>query len=154
MAFVISLIGIIYTYYQNRRKIEVDLWLDNENKPLISLCAYNSGYRSVALINYRFIVDNKSYELTEGLHEADRSKNGDNTSSFSVKFTKKFDFPYMLEEGNAAIYSITAQNLAVYLHYNGVSGVVKLSGYYKTAQKKKEKSKSGIDFDIEKYYVG
>ena len=58
LVLIISILSIIYIYYRNKRKIEVKLWIDEVNPPIVKLCAFNSGYRSVALINCKLIINN------------------------------------------------------------------------------------------------
>jgi hypothetical protein len=151
LALIISIFSIGYTYYQNRRKIEVDIWIEYENQLVVNLCVFNPGYRSVALIKSKFLVNNEYIEIEEGGHDVDRLKFGSKApGSYWISPTKKVNFPYGLKEGDAVFYGLSARQLAYFLHYNGYSGIVKLSGYFKTAQKKIVKSKS-IDFDIERY---
>ena len=132
--------------------MEVDSWIDQGNPPIVKLCAFNSGYRSVALINCKLIVNDKPFDIIEGYHDTDRTKY-DGASGYMVKIDQKVEFPYMLKEGHAVFFSINTSQLAGILYYNDFYDVIKLSGCYKTAQKKIYKSKSTIDFDIEKYRI-
>jgi len=150
LAFIISLASLYYTYHQNKRKLEVEMWIDHENEDIIKLCAYNSGYRSISLIKCRFLVNNNIIDIRPGMHDVDMSKYGFN--GYLIRPVNIINFPCQLKEGNSEYYALMAEQVATYLTFNGYSGVVKLSGFFKTAQKKTEKSKSTIDFDIDNYY--
>lgn len=87
------------------------------------------------------------------MNEVDREKFGQEAPrEINFWFTEKFDFKEALKEGGTAYYSLRAQVLASILHYKEYSGIVKLGGYFETAENKKEKSKSTINFDVEKYF--
>lgn len=151
LATGLSIISIFYTWHQNRLKIEVDISIDTqENQPLIKLCVFNIGYRPVALINCKLLVNNYPINIKEGIHQTDRSKNY-GASAYSIKFDQKIDFPHTLKEGEAIFFSLTERQIAAFLYYNDFPSKIKLSGFYKTAQKKIYKTKS-IDIDFEKYY--
>ena len=162
LALIISICSISYTYYQNKRKIEADLWFDHEESPRelwdyeyiprITLCGFNPGYRSVALIQFKLLVNNEPLYISEGLHKVDPKKY-ERISSYIVLFQQNIDFPHILGEGEAVFLSIDAPVVANFLYYNNFRGVVQLSGYFETAQKKIVKSMSTIDFDIEKYRI-
>jgi hypothetical protein len=141
-AIILSLISLVYSYRQNKRRIEVDIDVVLTNQHVIQLSVFNSGYRSVAVIKSDFCVNGKPLNLKEGYH---------NNNSFWISQTKRIDFPYGLKEGHVLCYTFSARQFAVYLENEGYSGVVKLSGYFKNAQKNRVMSKNCIDFDIEKY---
>jgi len=142
----------VYNFYQSIRKMEVDLWFDNEDKPKVSIYAYNPGQRPVTLIKFKYTINGKPSDIREGLHETDPSKY-DGASAYNTGFDKKIDFPYVLKGGEAVFITQNAMNLAGTLHYKDFSGKIKLSAYFETTQKKIYKSKSIIDFDIEKYRI-
>lgn len=59
IAVVISFSSFIYSYLQNRRLINVNLFIekDEDNKPVVHLMAYNPGYRSITLLRSKFLVN-------------------------------------------------------------------------------------------------
>lgn len=144
IAIGLSLASFYYTYHQNKRKIEVNVEVDYTDQYVVKLCAFNSGYRSVAVIKSKFYVNNKILNLKEGDYS-------DGKNFFWISQTKPIDFPYGLKEGYIICYTFSARQLAICLENKGYSGVVKLSGYFKTAQKIMIQSKNSISFDIEKY---
>ncbi len=151
LALVVSIISILYTYMQNRRKIKVDLWLENVGYyKILNLCAFNPGYRSVALLNCQFLVNDKIFTFNEGLIKC---KEPGQEFATGIKFRKKIDFPHGLKEGQAVFQSLTAQGVAVNLCNKKFTGKVKISGFFKTAQNKIVKSESTVEFDINKYLI-
>ncbi len=105
LAVGLSIISIFYTWHQNKLKIEVDIGIDTqENQPIVKLCAFNTGYRPVALINCKLLVNNYPINIKEGIHQTDRSKNY-GASAYNIKFNQKIDFPHTLKEGEAVFFS-------------------------------------------------
>jgi hypothetical protein len=143
-AIGLSIASLLYTYSQNKRKIEVDIDIDFHEQFIVKLCAFNSGYRSVALIKSKFCINNKPLHIEEGWH-------GDTLNNqVWIAQIKEIEFPFGLKEGHVVCYTFSARQMAEFLNYKGFSGIVKLSGYFKTAHKVIVTSES-IDFDIEKY---
>lgn len=152
-ALLISIISICYTYIQNRRRFEVNLTLENDETPSAYLTAYNSGYRSIAILKGRFLANNELLKIWGTRHTVDGAENGlQIPSSYYAAVDQNFNSAQAIKEGETAVCLIRTQELATFLHYNGYSGVVKLSGYFETVQRQKKYSNS-IDFDIEKYFV-
>lgn len=150
LALIISIFSVSYTYYQNKRKIEVDLWIDSEKeRPLITICIYNPGFRSVALIKFKYLVNNEPVIIVKGKYKSNSSKY-DGASHYRVNFDKMIDFPYILKEGEAVFITQRARNLATALYYKDYPNVVKLSAQFETAQKKIYKSKSTVYLDTGK----
>lgn len=115
IALAISLLGLVYTFYQNRRTFNVSLWLEPDDTPTIKLVAFNSGYRPVAIMNYKFLADNTELKLTDEMHEiTNRDWYGPKTPHrFAASVNKNFkNFPLILKEGETAICSITVRQLA------------------------------------------
>ncbi|WP_424355435.1 hypothetical protein [Methanobacterium sp. MBAC-LM] len=140
---IISLASILYTWNQNRRRIEVNLWTSTENdERMVKLSAFNAGYRSVALLKCELLVNNEIVEIKKWLNYEDGS-------SRLIKPKTNLKFPYSLKEGAIGIICLDMLQITSILEYNGYSGIVKLVGYFETAQNKIHESKS-IDFDIEK----
>jgi len=155
ITLIISLIAIAfsaYNFYQSIRKMEVNLWIDEEDTPFITIYAFNPGQHPVPLINFKYCINKKTSNIREGTHESDPAKY-DGASSYVTSFNKDFDFPYILKGGEAIFITHKATNLAGTLLYKGYTGKIKLSAYFVTVQKKIYKSKSTIDFDIEKYRI-
>jgi hypothetical protein len=151
IALFLSVLSIFYTWHQNRQKIDVDIGIEtNEDQPMVKLCAINTGYRPVALIKCRLLVNDKPIKYLEGKHNIIGLNVGIETI-----LTNKIDFPFTLKEGGAVFLSITAQHLNGVLLLNKLySGTIELSGYYETAQRKKIHSKSKIKFDTNEYGIG
>jgi hypothetical protein len=145
IAIGLSLSSFYYIYRQNKRKIEVDISIGYTDHYEVKLCAFNSGYRSVALVKSKFCINNKSHNIKEGWH-------GDTVhKQVWIAQEKKIEFPYGLKEGHVVCYTFWACQIAAYLSYLGYSGEVELSGYFKTAQKVIVESETSILFDIDKY---
>jgi hypothetical protein len=153
LAIIISIASICYTLYQNRRNMNVNLWINNKNVPMVTLCAYNSSYRSLAIINFTLCVNNEPITIIENMYTIPASEKRRGTS-FSLKITKNIDLPHILGEGEAVFFLITAQQLTSLLYIKGYKNEVKLSGYFKTAQNKIYNSESTINLDIEEYRMG
>jgi len=124
----------MYTKQQNKRRLEVNIRLNESNCDpqdiTVGLSAFNSGFRSVAIINYEFLVEDKIIDFDH------------------IFFPEgEFKLPYSIKEGEIALININAANLANWLKNKEYNGIVKLSGYYETAQNKKYSSKS-IEFNI------
>lgn len=75
IALLISILSAYYTYYQNQRKMEVDLWIHkHDGTSMVTLCGFNPSYRSLALINFSLIADNKPITILERAHEVKLEK--------------------------------------------------------------------------------
>lgn len=162
IALVLSSISILYTWLQNRRQIKVNLELDfskfkfceDPSEIEVKLSAFNSGFRSVALINYEFLVNDQIIDFTFD----DAYLNPTNRQDIVLiepKCSNKF--PHVLKEGEITVIEITACELAKVLKNKRLGkgkkseklkGTVKLSGQYKTAQNKIHQSEA-IEFDID-----
>lgn len=141
----LSLISFYYTYHQNKRKIEVNIDIDYTEYFELKLCAFNSGYRSVALIKAEFCINKNPFHIKEGWH-------GDTIhNQVWISQSKKIEFPYGLNEGHVLCYTFSARSIADYLLFLGYSGDVELSGYFKTGQRNIVESANSISFNIEKY---
>lgn len=154
-ALIISIFSIVYTYYRNKRKLEVDLWIDNENNDLVTACAYNPSFRSISLIYFNYAINGNLINIKDGTYPVDPSIYG--VGAYSTRFEEEIKFPYILTEGEAVFITLKASNLAGTLHYNDYQNEHKLSVQFKTAEKKfataekKIYESKAIDFDIEKY---
>ncbi|UTB32032.1 MAG: hypothetical protein NKF70_11085 [Methanobacterium sp. ERen5] len=69
---------------------------------------------------------------------------------FMAEYIEQMELPQILGEGQAVFYSISAEVLATLAFKNEHMGIVKVSGIFKTADKKIYKTKS-IDLNIDKY---
>lgn len=152
-ALLISIISLCYTYQQNRRHFEVNLWLEHKKRPKICLTAFKSGYRPISIINGVFLANNEELKIWDKNHEVDREKYGPKApQKYYATIECNFNSPQTIKEGEIAVCSITTRQIAAFLYYNDYSGVVKLSGYFETVHREKKYTKS-IDFDIENYFI-
>lgn len=154
----LSIISILYTKQQNKRRIEVNLKIDFSRFARfeeicdieIELSAFNSGFRSVAIINYEFLVNGKIIDFTFYDSYKDPSKEN---GYILINPVSKDVLPHALKEGEITVTKINAGLLAQVLKNKRVNkkrleGTVELSGYYETAQNKKIYSKP-VEFNIE-----
>jgi hypothetical protein len=135
-----------------QRKIEVNLWLDDvDGDTIVHLCAFNSSYRSVTLIKCQFQVEGKPIDINRTSYAVDNSKYPNGPGRYEMRVTTEFNYPkHILKEGDTVFYSLKSHQLAMFLHYHGFNGNIKLNGFFKTAQKEKVETKS-IQFNIEEY---
>lgn len=138
----------LYNFCQSIRRPEADLWIDEEDKPIVVLYIYNPGQRQIALIKFRYIINGEVSDIQEGIHANMNHTNPNAT--INTWFVKKEKFPYTLNGGDSEFIIIEAHALAGTLFSKGYSDKIKLSAYVETAQKKKIKTES-LDFDINKY---
>ena len=55
--------------------MEVDLWIHkHDGTSMVTLCGFNPSYRSLALINFSLIADNKPITILERAHEVKLEK--------------------------------------------------------------------------------
>ena len=164
IALVLSSISILYTWLQNRRQIKVNIELDfskfkfceDPSEIEVKLSAFNSGLRSVALINYEFLVNDQIIYFT--LDDAYLNPTNRNDVLF-IQPKSNNRFPHVLKEEEITVIEITACELAKVLKNKRLGkgrkseklkGTVKLSGQYETAKNKIHKSKA-IEFDIDEW---
>lgn len=154
---ILSAVSILYTRHQNIRNIDVHLKLNDKNYPIfedpcdsyVELSAFNSGYRSVTVIGYEFTVDGEIIHFTcENYYEDPK----ENTNIIIRPNTHDY-LPYHLKEGETTKAFIKVGELALVLsniriNKKKLSGKVKLSGYFETAENKKYWSEP-FEFDIE-----
>jgi hypothetical protein len=154
----LSVVSILYTKQQNKRRIEVNIKVDlSRFKRFEEICyieielsAFNSGFRSVALINYEFLVNGKIIDFTFYDSYKDPSKENGYILISPINNDK---LPHALKEGEMTVSRINAAELAQALKNKRVNkkrlnGKIQLSGYFETAQNKKIYSKP-IEFNID-----
>jgi hypothetical protein len=155
-ALVLSFVNILYTWLVNKRRLEVNLKFNDSTFRFteelsdikLELSAFNSGYYTVAIINYEFHVNNRIIEFNTVSDE-----NSDSSPVYTLIQPEGPKLPYILKEGEMTVTKIDAMDLAKVLRYEKLKGKVELSGHYETAQHKIYHSKP-ISFNIDdwKYY--
>lgn len=158
----LSVVSILYTKQQNKRRIEVNLKVDLARfKKFDEICdieielsAFNSGFRSVAIVNSEFLVNNEVIDFTYSDSYKDPSKEN---KYILINPVSNDRLPHALKEGELTFTRINAGELAQVLRNKRVNkkrleGKIQLSGYYETAQNKKIYSKP-IEFDIDTWEV-
>lgn len=157
---ILSIISILYTQRQNKRRIEVNLEYNDSKlrtfedpcEVIIEMSAFNSGFRSVAIVNYELFVNNKIINFTyENSYEDPNRKN----VHIIIKLSSNNKLPYALKEGEIIVTRIKAGDLAKVLSSKIVNrkrlkGEVELSGYFETAENKKYWSKP-LKFNIDEW---
>jgi hypothetical protein len=101
---LLSLLSIIYTKQQNARRLDVDLEFNDSKfrefedptNIFLELSAFNSGYRSVALIGYEFLVNNEVIIFDINDSYPDPHQKGIN---FLIRPRSNNILPYSLKEG-------------------------------------------------------
>lgn len=156
-ALVISSFNVWYTWHQNQRRIDIILRFNNSifkysnefSDIDLDIIAVNSGYHSVALINYEFVVNNHIIEFNKvSSDEAIYDPNyGEVFEYIHPKGTK---LPHVLKEGEICLKKINATELSKVLIHENFEGVVKISVDYLTAQNQTYVSDPFI-FDIDKF---
>ncbi len=148
LASGIAIIFSSYNFYQSIHKPRADLWIDEDDKPIVIVYINNPGQRQIALTKFKYMINGKDSDIREGTH-ADPTNPG---STYLTWFVDKKEFPYILNGGNSDFRIIQANTLASTLSYKGYSDKISLSAYFETAQKKKIETKSVV-FDIDKYDI-
>jgi len=148
IALILSSINIWYTFWQNKRRIEVSLEFDYSSivhvkDPTfveINLSAFNSGFRSVPITNYEFFVNEKVLTF-EDCYEYFKK------SPITFKTSKKEKkLPFVLEEGELVVVQINPYELNFILEKQKYADDVMISGMFKSAQK--EYSSKPIKFTV------
>lgn len=164
IALVISIINVLYTWKQNKRQITI-FFNFNDKKFRYSdemfaidleLYAVNSGFHTVTIKNYEFIVNDKIIEF----NHLRRIIDSNGKENYEYIGPNSLRVPHVLKEGELYMATISAVDMAVALKQKKLKGKVKLSGYFETAenkffwsnQNKIFKSKS-LKFDIDEWYV-
>jgi len=130
---VLSIISILYTQYQNKRRINANIKLNlskfrktkDPRDIYVDLSAFNSGFRSVAIISYEIFVNDKSVDHFD--------------SFFGPNITDTFPLPHVINEGEIAVTRLDSFYLSLLLDIDlkkGFSEKIKLSGYFETAENK------------------
>lgn len=159
---ILSIVSILYTQHQNRRRIEVNLKYDFSNfrtfedpcDTLIEMSAFNSGFRSVAIIDYELLVNDKIINFTfENSYEDPERKN----VHIIIKPNSSDRLPHALKEGEMTFARIKAGDLAKILknkivNKKRLNGEVKLLVFYETAENKKYWSKP-LEFNISEWLM-
>ncbi|MBI5458613.1 hypothetical protein [Methanobacterium sp.] len=144
LALLISIISVSYSYYQNRRFIEVTILSDTvKQDTIIKLVAYNPGYRSVALTK-RQILANNEIKIEEGSFKLDE------VFSTRIEPIGALRIPCVLKEGTVDVYQFNAERIATFLRSKGLSGEVQLSGYYELPRGNIYKSNT-LNFNLDDY---
>lgn len=159
---ILSIISIVYTYYQNQRRIEVDIKFDDSGyytfedvgDITIKLLAFNAGFRPVSIINYELLVNNKIVRFTSATSYLDRKEN----VNIIVRPDCNNKFPHALNEGEITVARIKVGDLArvlknVIIDKKRLKGEVELSGYFETGDNKKYFAKNPIKFNIDDWYM-
>jgi hypothetical protein len=107
---------------------------------VIELSAFNSGYRSVAIIGYKFLVNDVKieFEFYDSIFKDSVKKN----SYVLVRPNCDNKLPYSLKEGEITVISINAVQFTRLLKRKKFDGDVEISGYFETAQNKIYRSKA------------
>lgn len=141
----LSIISVWYTYHQNKRNLSVNLDYDISiyrinDEPCdikVKLSAFNSRFRSIAITNYEFLVNDEIINFS--------------FEDFYQTQENDFDFicpeghhklPHVLKEGHITYATISVGELAQSLLNRRFKGIVTLSGFYETAEKKRFWSKN------------
>lgn len=156
IALIISVSGFIYTLRQNKRRIDVNIKLnlsefeyaDDPNFISINLSAFNSGYRSVALLDYYFFCNGEKikFSLNRDLIQHPVEENEYDV----IEPKSEHKFPHVLKEGEIVVTSIDARDLAISLKRRKFNGKVKISGQFITAHNKKYMSKP-LNFNMDNW---
>lgn len=156
---LLSLVSIIYTKQQNNRRLEVNLKFDlthfkfteEPSDILLEFSAFNSGFRSIAIIGYEFLVNNEIIEFVDAHYPHPSRKD----THILISPTSKELLPHVLKEGEITFTTINAVELARVLknkriNKNRLKGKVNISGYYETADNKIYQSKP-IEFNLDEW---
>lgn len=137
---ILSIVSILYSRHQNKRRIDVNLELnvdairiyDEPCNSKLELSAFNSGFRAVAIINYKLFVNDELIDFN--IFDSTFESLPNHFDIISPKCEKRL--PHVLKEGEMILTTILASDLAKILKRKRLSGEVTLLGYYETAEKK------------------
>ena len=139
-AVFISSISILYTWRQNKRRIDVYLtysWhtgSEEDDEEILELSAFNDGFHSIALIDYNFIVkihypQDGKYIHFKPINFPEFDEDFD-FPEFRVKDLKQFNvlnylgddklFPLVLKEGEI---------IKLKFNFEGIAKMLKSGGY-------------------------
>lgn len=152
---IISLSSILYTKQQNTRRLDVNLKIDDSRFHIyedpedldLELSAFNSGFRSVAVIGYEFYADNK--EIVFDINDSYGDHTKKNTTVL-IRPKSNDELPYALKEGEITYATIELMQFVHVLKRRKLQGSIEVSGYYETAQNKKYWSKP-IEINLDEW---
>lgn len=97
------------------------------------MSAFNSGFRSVAIVGYEFYVDNKKIIFdTYDCYPHPTKKN----VMIAMHPKSKDKLPCSIKEGEITYTTISYVDFIPVLKRRKFKGIIEVSGYYKTAQNK------------------
>ena len=112
----------------------------------IKLLAFNLGFRSIAILEYKFLVNDIiiNFSFSDFYQEPGR-----NDFKF-IRPENKHKLPHVLKEGEITFAEISVGELSKSLKNRKFEGNVNLLGYYVTADKKKYWSKP-LKFNVNEW---